>query len=157
MRNKEPKERTVVIECNEKQANLISHAMEFMARAMEGQMDFTVQELMETAHERRYQEEHPDYPKNIAAPDFHEVREKLEDLLQQCRELVWGLEHPGPSLYRYHIDQTPQNYWSMYECMRYARYLALPEDEREMMRWTVMSNKPMGYGDQPLIKVKYKK
>lgn len=156
MKKKEKKDKKVTVTMSWEQFLLLEHATEFMARAMEGQMDFTVQELMENAYEKRYQQEHPDYPTNRLAPEWKEVREKVERLLQQCREIVWNLPQRGPALYRYRNDLTPQTYWDMYQCLRYARYLDMDDKDKEDCKYTVMAYPPMRVGDEPLIKVEIK-
>lgn len=143
----------VTITMTYKQFILLEHATEFMARTMEGQLCFTIQELMEEAYDRRYKQEHPDYPTNKLAPGWYEVREMIEDHLQRCREIVWDLPQSGPSLYRYQNNRIPQTYWDMYQCLRYARYLDMPDADKEDCRYTCVSNTPLKCGDEPFIKV----
>lgn len=140
-----------------KQLCMLEHACEFLARAKEGQMDFTVQDLMEDAYNLRYHEEHPDYPKNKFPENmFTEVRPQIKYLLQQLRFLVWGLEQRGSALWRSKTDLSAHNYWDMYQCFRHARYLAMSPSDQEMCRYTVMSDPVMMTGDLSMLTIEKK-
>lgn len=142
------KERIVTITCTEKQLSMLEFICERYSRLVMGQLDMSLQDICEEAWEKIHKD------RGINSSEWSEMREKLNEQLKSMEKDYWGLvggEYNGIG-YSDYADSI----WDMYQVMRYARWNNMPEDKKEMMRITTMSNVPAQYGSLPLIQVNYK-
>lgn len=61
----------------------------------------------------------------------------------------------GGRYYGVGYDKNADALFDMHQCMRHARYRNMPEKEQKSLRWTTLADKPMQFGELPLIEVKY--
>ena len=142
------KERIVTITCTEKQLSMLEFICERYSRLVMGQLDISLQDICEEAWEKLHKD------RGINSSEWSEMREKLNEQIKSMEKDYWGLvggEYNGIG-YSDYADSI----WDMYQVMRYARWNNMPEDKKEMMRITTMSNVPTQYGSLPLIQVNYK-
>lgn len=146
------KERKVTITCTEKQLQMLSMICDRYSRLVQGQLNNSLQEVCEEAWEKRHKTE--EHPHGIGSEEWYAMREKLEATLKEMEKEYWGLE--GGRYNGIGYDDWADTLWDMHQVMRHARYLAMPEEERETMRGTVMAYEAMRVGSEPLITVEYK-
>lgn len=139
-------EKKYTIEVNENQLSMLEYACEFIARIRMGQFSFSgLQEVCEEMWCKQHK-------KKIGEPEWYDMRQKLEKTLDDIKWHCWGFS--GGQSGGVHFDSRADAFFDMYQCIRYARYLSFDEKDQELMRYTVMADKPMQYGDEPLIKIK---
>ena len=136
------------IEVNENQLSMLEYACEFIARTRMGQLDLSG---LQCICEEMWCKQHK---KKVGDPEWYDMREKLEQTLNDIKWDCWGF-YKGQSG-GVHFDSRADAFWDMYQCLRHARYLSFDENDKELMRHTVMADKPMQFGDEPLIKVERK-
>ncbi len=130
------------IELNEKQLAMIEQATELQSRMICGQMWLgPIQDLFAEAYERA----HP-------GCKYLEIRDELEADMKMLQQKYFNLS-PGAS-YGLGYNDYADNLWDIHKCCEHARYLAMPKKKREEMRWTVLADPPMAFGNQELIKIK---
>lgn len=139
------KNKKYLIEVNENQLYLLESACELVARLRFGQLSIGgLQDILEEAWCKTNKEK-------IGSDAWYDMREKLEKKLNDLKWDIWKFS-PGQSG-GVHSDDKADIYFDMYTVLRHARYLSFDEKDKELMRYTVMADKPMAFGDEPLIKV----
>lgn len=129
------------IKVNEKQLHLLDYACEFLARLKCGQLWLG---LVQDEFIEAYEKTHP-------GEKWQDTREELDADMKELKRKYWGLS-PCAS-YGVSWDTMADNLWDMHKCMEHARYLSFDKKKRDELRWTVMADEPMAFGDQPLISV----
>lgn len=145
------KDRKVTITCTERQLAMLEMICDRYARLIQGQLDISLQEVCEEAWAKRHKTE--EHPHGIGSPEWYDMRQNLEERLKEMEKDYWGLD--GGSYNGIGYDDYVDTIWDMHLVMRHARYLAMPKEEQERMRCTVMAYKAMRVGNQPLIEVRY--
>ena len=129
------------IELNEKQLVLIDRASEIYCRFICGQLWLgPVQDIFVEAWEKS----HP-------GSKFSEIRDELEEDMKMLQRKYFNLS-PNAS-YGLGYDKYADTLWDIHKVCEHARYLAKPKEEQEALRWTVMADKPMAFGTEPLMNV----
>lgn len=137
-------EKRFIIECTEKQLQMIDAATELQCRLICGQMWLgPVQDIFMDAFEKAF----PD-------KSWQDIRSELEEDMKMLQKKYFNLS-PNAS-YGLGHDNYADNLWSIHKCCEHARWLALPQEDKEKTKWSVMADPPMQYGDQPLMKVELK-
>lgn len=140
--------KTYTIELTERQVKLLSYTCDRMARLIQGQ-DWTYQELMEEAWEKRCKESTGKIMDDTYEGGWHNMRSDAEAICKQIKKRFWGLE--SNALYGIHYDDTADILWDIHQCLRHQLWLDKPEGEKSHI--TVDSDTPMRVGSEPLIKI----
>lgn len=140
--------KTYTIELTERQVKLLSYTCDRMARLIQGQ-DWTYQELMEEAWEKRCKESTGKMMDNTFEGGWHNMRSDAEAICKQIKKRFWGLE--SNALYGIHYDDTADILWDIHQCLRHQLWLDKPEGEKSHI--TVDSDTPMRVGSEPLINI----
>lgn len=136
------------IKVNENQLSMLEYACELIARIRMGQLIWSG---LQGICEEMWCKQHN---KKIGDPEWYDMRKDLEHMLNDIKWDCWGF-YKGQSGGVY-FDIEADTFWDMYQCLRYARYLSFDEKDKELMKNTVMANRPMQYGNEPLIKIEMK-
>lgn len=145
------KDRKVTITCTEKQLTMLEMVCDRYARLIQGQLENSLQEVCEEAWRRRNKTE--EHPHGIGSPEWYDMRHNLESRLKEMEKDYWGLS--GGRYNGIGYDDWADSLWDMHQVMRHARYLAMPKEDQEKLRATVMAYEAMRCGNEPLIEVKY--
>lgn len=138
---KKASDKKFTIELNEKQLVLIDRACELYSRFICGQLWLgPVQDVFFEAHHKT----HP-------GEKFGACRDELEADMKMLMKKYWGLS--ANSHFGLGFDDRADTLWDIHKSCEHARYLAKPKDEQEALRWTVLADKPMAFGTEPLMKV----
>lgn len=144
----EEKEKIFRITLKESQMRRLIQAADITSRLICGQMhDF--QDICEGAWERHHK--HDENEKIIGTPDWWEMRHNLEETLKKIKKDHWGLD--SNANYGIHYDDFSDSLFDMRKSMEKARYDAFDEERKELMRWSVMTDGPMGLDKDGPIKV----
>lgn len=134
--------RKFTIELNEKQLHMIEAATELECRIRMGQMWLgPVQDVFSEAYEKS----HP-------GKKWLDIQEELEQDMKMLQQKYFALS-PNASYGLGHDDYS-DTLWDIHKCCEHARYLAMSEEDREKLRWTVLADPPMQFGTEPLMTVK---
>ena len=129
------------IEVNEKQLRLMNRAVELWSRLICGQLYLgDLQDLCCEAYEKSGQGK------------WGDIRDIAEQDMLMLQRRYWNLQHYGAS-YGLGYDKTADTLFDMHKVLDHAIYLSMPKEKQQEMKWTVMADKPMAFGDEPLIKV----
>lgn len=139
----EKKEKTYIIECNEKQLRMINEMCDRMSRLICGQLDASVQEYCEDAWERDHKT--VEHPHGIGGDEWHAMRKELESHLAAIKKLCWDKD------YGIYYDNNADILWEMHEVIRHQLWLDMPEDKRTPC--TVDASPAISISNEPLIKV----
>ena len=137
-------EKRFIIECTEKQLQMIDAATELQARFIYGQMWLgPVQDIFMDAFKKAFPNKR-----------LQDIRDELEEDMKMLQKKYFNL-HASAS-YGIGHDNYADNLWSIHKCCEHARWLSMPQEYREQTKWTVCAYPPMQCGDQPLMKVELK-
>lgn len=142
------KEKTYTVQLTERQVKLLSYTCDRMARLIQGQ-DWTYQELMEEAWEKRCKESTGKMMDDTYEGGWHNMRSDAEEICKQIKKRFWGLE--SNALYGIHYDDTADILWDIHQCLRHQLWLDKLEGEKSHI--TVDSGTPMRVGSEPLINI----
>lgn len=135
------------IELTEKQMLELEKACEAIARLTNGQM-FPMKDMCELGWDKCVRK-----PKGleVCGREWYDMRDEVERSLNRLHTLCWNL--PPTANYGLHHDPNADILWDMYQVFRHQRYLDMPEESREEMKWTVMADTPIVTGKEPLCKI----
>lgn len=137
-------EKRFIIECTEKQLQMIDEATELQCRLICGQMWLgPVQNIFMEAFEKAFPDKR-----------WEDIHSELEEDMKMLQKKYFNLS-PNAS-YGLGYDNYADNLWSIHKCCEHARWLAMPQEDKEKTKWSVMAYTPMQCGDQPLMKVELK-
>ena len=83
---------------------------------------------------------------------FSEIRDELEEDMKMLQRKYFNLS-PNAS-YGLGYDKYADTLWDIHKCCEHARFVAMPKERQEALRWCVMADTPMAFGEEELIKVK---
>lgn len=146
-------EKQYTITLTEYQLRILSNVCDRYSRLICGQLDLSLQEVCEEAWCRDHKTD--EHPHGIGSNEWYEMRRNLEEKLKEMEETYWGLT--GGRYYGIGYDKTADLLFDMRKAMEYALWDNMEPAEKERMRFTVMSDGPMGLTEHPLIEVKLKK
>lgn len=132
----------------ERQAKLLSYACDQFSRLICGQ-DWSFQELMEAAWERRCKEATGHTMDDAWDGGWHAMRHEAEDLCKQIKKRFWGLD--WNALYGVHYDETADILFDLCQVIRHQLWLDRPDDDKSFM--TVDASEAMAFSDEPLAKI----
>ena len=136
-----------IIELTEKQARLLSWALDTLPRLIEGQC-FTLQELMESAWAKRCKEATGKMMDEEFEGGWHKMREDAETFCKEIRRRFWDL---SPIVnYSVHYDDTADILWDIYQCLRFELWKNQPEPKSHFAVDALPAHK---FGTEPLCKV----
>ena len=141
--------KTYTVQLTERQVKLLSYTCDRMARLIQGQ-DWTYQELMEEAWEKRCKEAVGGHGMDKEwNGGWYAMRHDAERMSKEIKKRFWGLE--SNAMYGIHYDDTADILWDIHQCLRHQLWLDKPECEKSHI--TVDSDTPMRVGSEPLIKI----
>ena len=136
-----------IIEVTEKQAQLLSWALNTFPRLIEGQ-SFEYQDLLESAWERRCKKATGKMMDDEFEGGWQKMREDAEAFCKEIKKRFWGLA-PNAE-YGIHYDESADILWDIYQCLRFELWKNRPEPKSHM---TVDAFPATGFGEEPLCKV----
>lgn len=148
IKKKEEPKHIYSLELTERQAKLLSWALDSFARIIEGQ-DSTYQDMMEAAWERRAKEATGDFMDDEFEGGWQNMRDDAEYFCKAIKKRFWGLE--SNALYGLHYDETSDILWDIYQVIRHQLWLDKPEENKS--RWTVDASPAHRWGTEPLAKI----
>lgn len=141
------KEKKYIIELNERQAQLLSWALNTFPRLIEGQ-SHAYQDLFESAWEKRCKEATGRMMDDEFEGGWHKMREDAETFCKEIKKRFWNLA-PNAD-YGIHYDESADILWDIYQCLRYELWKNRPEPKSHM---AVDASPATRYGEEPLCKV----
>lgn len=136
-----------IIELTEKQARLLSWALNTLPRLIEGQC-FTFQDLMESAWEKRCKKATGKMMDEEFEGGWSNMRKDAETFCKEIKKRYWDLA-PNAD-YGIHYDDSADILWDIYQCLRFELWKNLPEPKPH---YTVDASPATQFGDEPLCKV----
>ena len=140
-------EKKYIIELNERQARLLSWALNTFPRLIEGQ-SHAFQDLMESAWERRCKKATGKMMDEEFEGGWSNMREDAETFCKEIKKRFWDLD-PNAE-YGIHYDDSADILWDIYQCLRFELWKNLPEPKPH---YTVDASPATQFGDEPLCKV----
>lgn len=144
----EEKKHIYSLELTERQAKLLSWALDSFSRIICGQ-DWTYQEMMESAWEKRAKEATGNFMDKEFEGGWNLAREDAEIFSKQIKKRFWGLE--SNTMYGLHYDETSDILFDIYQVIRHQLWLDRPEDKRS--NYTVDAYEAHSWGTEPLAKI----
>ena len=138
------------ITLTEKQARLLSYALDQFPRLIEGQ-DSSFQDLMESAWEKRCKKATGNMMDDEWDGGWNAMREDAERICKEIKKRFWGLKWNANYGIRYN-DEADILY-DMHCVLRHALWLSQPEPKNHM---TVDSNPAHQFGSEPLATITLK-
>lgn len=139
-----------ILEMNERQARLLSWALDTLPRLIEGQ-DHSFQDLLEQAWEKRCKEATGKMMDDEFEGGWYKMREDAETFCKEIKRRFWDLA-PNAD-YGIHYDDTADILWDMHQCLRFELWKNRPEPKSHI---TVDAFPAHQFGEEPLIIVKSK-
>ena len=139
------KEHIYNLQLTERQVKLLSYACDRMARLIEGQ-DWTYQELMEEAWEKRCKEATGNMMDKEWDGGWSNMRAEAEEICKKIKKRFWGCE--SNAMYGVGYDETADILWDVHQCLRHQLWLDRPDEEKSII--TVDADEPMRFGTEPL-------
>lgn len=140
-------EKKYVLELNQKQAELLSWALDTFPRLIEGQ-DHAYQDLLESAWERRCKKATGSSMDDEFEGGWHKMREDAETFCKEIKRRFWNLA-PNAN-YGIHYDESSDILWDIYQTLRYEIWKNRPEPKSHI---TVSAFPATQFGKEPLVKV----
>lgn len=141
------KEKKYILEMNERQARLLSWALDTFPRLIQGQ-SFAYQDLFETAWEKRCKEATGNMMDEEFEGGWWEMREDAEALCKEIKRRFWKL--PYISENGIHYDDTTDILWDMHQVIRHELW----KNDPEHAYYTVDASQAMQVGSEPLVKIR---
>ena len=141
------KEKKYVLELNQKQAELLSWALDTFPRLIQGQ-DHAYQDLLESAWERRCKEATGSSMDDEFEGGWHKMREDAETFCKEIKRRFWNLT-PNTN-YGIHYDESADILWDIYQALRHEIWKNKPEPKSH---FTVDAYLAIQFGSEPLAKV----
>lgn len=136
-----------IIELNERQARLLSWALDTFPRLIEGQ-SHAFQDLMESAWEKRCMKATGKMMDEEFEGGWSNMREDAETFCKEIKRRFWDLA-PNAE-YGIHYDVAADILWDIYQCLRFELWKNHPEPKSHI---TVDAFPATQFGDEPLCKV----
>lgn len=133
---------------SKRQAELLSYACDQFARCIQGQ-DWTFQELMESAWEKRCKEATGESMDDNWDGGWWPMRKEAEEISHRIKKRFWGLG--VNAMYGIHYDDTADILWDIHQVIRHQLWLDRPDNDKSHI--TVDADEPMRVGDEPLAKI----
>lgn len=141
------KEKKYIIELNERQAQLLSWALNTFPRLIEGQSN-AYQDLFESAWEKRCKEATGRMMDDEFEGGWHKMWEDAETFCKDIKKRFWGLAYNAD--YGIHYDESADILWDIYQCLRYELWKNRSEPKSHM---AVDAFPATQFGSEPLAKV----
>ena len=133
------------LELTEKQAKLLSWALDTLPRIIEGQ-DSVYQDMMEDAWEKRAKEATGDFMDKEFEGGWYAMRNDAEYYSNAIKKRFWGLERNAT--YGLHYDETADILWDIHQVIRHQLWLDRPDDKKSS--YTVDAYPAHCWGTEPL-------
>lgn len=136
-----------IIEVNEKQARLLSWALDTFPRLIGGQ-DYSYQNLFESAWEKRCEKATGSMMDDKFEGGWQKMREDAETFCKEIKRRFWNLA-PNTD-YGIHYDESADILWDIYQALRYEIWKNRSEPKSHI---TVDAFPATQFGSEPLAKV----
>lgn len=134
------------LQLTRRQARILSYACDRFSRLICGQ-DWTYQELMEEAWEKRCKEAVGNHGMDKEWDGgWNKMRQDAEDICKQIKKRFWGLERN--SMYGIHYDDAADILFDIHQCIRHQLWLDRPDEEKSTI--TVDASEASRVGSEPL-------
>lgn len=143
----EEKKHIYQLELTERQARLLSCACDRMARIIEGQ-DWTYQEMMEAAWERRCKEATGKMMDEEWDGGWYKMRDDAERMCKEMKKRFWGLA--SNALYGVNYDESADIIWDIYQVIRHQLW----KDNPSRRSYTVDAREGVQFGTEPMAVIK---
>lgn len=143
------KETKYTIELTEKQARLLSSALDSFSRLIIGQ-DWEYQQLMEEAWEKRCKKATGNMMDEKFEGGWQAMRDDAERICKEIKQRFWGM--PGNATYGVKYDDTADILFDMHQVIRHQ--LWLDDSNPNKTHGTVDTFPAHQFGSEPLIKIK---
>ena len=147
-RREENRKYLYTLRLTKRQAELLSYACDRFSRLICGQ-DWTFQELMEEAWEKRAKEATGNFMDKEFEGGWSEARQDAEMFSRQIKRRFWGLEQNA--MYGIKYDDVADILFDIHQTIRHQLWLDRPEDKKSHI--TVDADEPMKIGSEPLAKI----
>lgn len=149
-----PRQPRYQVEVSHRQLRELSHQCEQHSRFITGQLDYTLQETVESAWETRYAASHPPkdngYPdRGIGTTEWWDMRHRIEAIINDIRHECWFCTRS--SSYGIHYNDESDLYWDMYEVFRHQLWEDRPDDKK--LGYTVDAYPAHGWSNDPLVRI----
>lgn len=141
------KEKKYIIELTQKQAELLSWALDTFPRLIEGQ-DHAYQDLFESAWERRCKKSTGRMMDEEFEGGWQKMRDDAETFCKEIKKRFWNLA-PNAN-YGIKYDKSADILWDIYQALRYEIWKNRPEPKSH---FTVNAFPATQCGSEPLAKV----
>lgn len=138
-----------ILELTEKQARLLSWALDTFPRLIQGQF-FAYQDLFESAWEKRCKAATGNMMDEEFEGGWSQMREDAEILCKEIKRRFWNL--PYISENGIHYDDTADILWDMHQVIRHELW----RNDPEHIHYTVDAYPAMQVGSEPLAKIETK-
>ena len=146
-KSEKPEEVRYCVELTKNQLSALEHGCEQLARMIVGQ-DFIYQDVFEQAWDKNVREKNG---YEVCGPEWREMRNEVESICARLKKLCWNMD--GAGVYGIKYSEQTDILFDMYQAFRYQRYLDMSPKDKEICRYTVLSDSPMGYSSEPLPKI----
>ena len=136
-----------IIELSERQAQLLSWALNTFPRLIEGQSN-AYQDLLKSAWEKRCKEATGRMMDDEFEGGWHKMREDAETFCKDIKKRFWNLAPIAD--YGIHYDESADILWDIYQCLRYELWKNRPEPKSHMAVDAFIATR---FGEEPLCKV----
>lgn len=138
-----------ILELTEKQAKLLSWALDTFPRLIQGQ-SFAYQDLFETAWEKRCKAATGNMMDEEFEGGWSQMREDAEALCKKIKRRFWNL--PYNSQNGIHYDDTADVLWDIQQVIRHELW----RNDPDRTHYTVDASPAMQVGSEPLAKIETK-
>lgn len=146
---KERNEHIYTLHLTKRQVELLSYACDRFSRLICGQ-DWTFQELMEEAWEKRCKEAVGGHGMdNEWDGGWYAMRHEAEEISHQIKKKFWNLD--SNTLYGVGYDDTADILFDIHQVLRRQLWEDKPSDKKSFI--TVDSDTPMRTGSEPLVQI----
>lgn len=135
-----------ILELSEKQARLVSWALDTLPRLIEGQ-GRAYQDLFEQAWEKRSKKATGNFMDKEFEGGWYAMREDAEQFCRDIKRRFWALS-PNAD-YGIHYDETADILWDIYQCLRHELW----KNDQTKLNYTVDAYPASQFGTEPLCKV----
>lgn len=141
------KEKKYIIELNQRQAELLSWALDTFPRLIEGQ-GHAFQDLMESAWEKRCKKVTGGMMDKKFEGGWYKMREDAETIVREIKHRFWNLAWNSDN--GIHYDDSADILWDIYQVLRHEIWKNRPEPKSKA---TVDAFPATQFGKEPLAKV----
>lgn len=148
-KKKEKNEHIYTLHLTKRHVQLLSYACDRFSRLICGQ-DWTFQELMEEAWEKRCKEAVGGHGMdNEWDGGWYAMRHEAEEICKKIKKRFWNLE--SNAMYGVYYDKTADILFDLHQTLRHQLWIDRPEGEKSHV--TVDASEATRFGEEPLAEI----